>query len=105
MICTKCGKTGSKVIDKRNNTENNTIRRRRECLYCGNRYTTYEKIENFGMLVRKKSGRIEEYDREKLKRSIVKGLRKRNIADDRIEKFIDRVEIRIDKLKKSVIDS
>jgi transcriptional repressor NrdR len=105
MKCTNCHATESKVIDKRNNRENNAIRRRRECLSCGTRYTTYERIENSGLLIRKKSGKIEEFDRQKLKTSVLKGLKKRHVTEDEINKFIDKIEIAIAAKRKPIIES
>lgn len=105
MVCKQCGYTGSKVVDKRNNNDNNTIRRRRECLSCGNRFTTYERVENSGLLVRKKSKRIEDYDRQKLKASILKGLKKRHINEDTVDRFIDQIEIKLASRKGSVVES
>ncbi|MFW5702940.1 MAG: transcriptional regulator NrdR [Candidatus Dojkabacteria bacterium] len=101
MVCPNCAKSGSKVVDKRNNTENNSIRRRRECLHCEVRFTTYEKAAQSTMLVKKRSGRIEEYEREKLRNSILIAVKKRHIADEDIDKHLDKVEI---KLKKKSID-
>lgn len=105
MTCNKCGAIESKVVDKRNNKENNTIRRRRECVVCGNRFTTYERVENSGLLIRKKSKRIEEYNRQKLKTSILKGLKKRHISEEEVERFIDKIEVKLSNYKVSVVDS
>jgi transcriptional repressor NrdR len=105
MVCPNCRKTGSKVIDKRNNQDTNVVRRRRECLHCQTRYTTYEKIESCAFLVRKKSGKVEDFDRTKLKNSILKGLKKRNIPETEIEQAVDQIEIALNNKHKSVIDS
>jgi len=105
MNCPKCGYISSKVVDKRNNNETNTIRRRRECLQCSERYTTYEKIERTNLLVRKKSGRVEEYDRSKLKNSLLKGLKKRAISEDKLERFIDELETNLQNKKKAILDT
>lgn len=105
MVCNRCGQNGSKVVDKRNNNDNNTIRRRRECIHCGNRFTTYERLDNSGLLIRKKSGRIEEYDKQKLKTSILKGLKKRHINEDEVDRFIDQIELTLSNRKGSVIES
>ena len=82
MNCPNCSQLGSKVVDKRNNKENGTVRRRRECLSCGHRYTTYERIESARLLVRKKSVRIEEYERNKLRNSVLKGMKKRSVGEE-----------------------
>ena len=66
MLCPKCRSLDDKVIDSRASREGATIRRRRECLKCGHRFTTYEEIEREGLMVVKRDGRREEFSREKL---------------------------------------
>ncbi len=105
MKCTNCGNESSKVVDKRNNKENNTIRRRRECISCTTRYTTYERIDSANFLVRKRSGRVEEYDRQKLKNSILKGTKKRNIAELEVEKLLEAIELTLTNKHRSIITS
>ncbi len=105
MVCPTCNNIDSKVIDKRNSNERNEVRRRRECLQCATRYTTYERVEKTTFLVRKKSGRMEDYDRNKLKNSILKGMKKRSVSEDRIERMLDQVEIDLMNQSKSVINS
>lgn len=105
MRCPQCQQEGSKVIDKRNNRDINAIRRRRECLNCSTRYTTYEKQENTNFLVRKKTGSVEEYDRNKLRNSILKGLKKRHISEDELNKFIDRIELTLLNKRKPILDT
>ena len=75
MRCLFCGHTESKVIDSRSTDEGTTIRRRRECLECGKRFTTYEKIESIPIIVVKKDGTRESFDREK----IINGLPAKNV--------------------------
>lgn len=92
MICPYCGSDKLKVIDKRDNNETNTTRRRRECEKCENRFTTYERIEKLLMNVIKRDGNIEEFDREKIKRGIYKAVKKRPISESQINEIIDSVE-------------
>src|SRR5262245_12093173 len=81
MRCPKCGGRDDKVNDSRESREGETIRRRRECLHCGCRYTTYEEIEKpAGLLVQKRDGRHEPFSREKLLNSIAKACQKRPVA-------------------------
>lgn len=105
MICPKCGNTSLKVVDKRNNTESNSVRRRRECLNCSTRFTTYERIEKTTFLVRKKSGRLEEFERDKMRNSVLKGLKKRKISEVQIGKFTEEVELALINKRKSIVDS
>lgn len=93
MVCPYCKKTNTRVIDKRDNLSTNVVRRRRECENCGKRFTTYERIEKVILNVLKRNGNIEEFDREKLKRGILKATAKRGIPDEKIEQMIDEIEI------------
>ena len=70
MRCPKCGCQEDRVIDSRASREGATIRRRRECLSCGNRYTTYEYVEEIPLLVKKRDGKVAEFDRNKLAKGI-----------------------------------
>lgn len=105
MNCPNCGSADSKVVDKRNNKENKTVRRRRECLNCEFRFTTYERVEHAHLLVRKKSGRLEEFDRNKLKTSVLKGLKKREYSEVQIDQLIDRIENSLLSKNRTIIDS
>jgi len=80
MRCTKCGWIEDKVIDSRSSKEGSTIRRRRECLACGHRFTTYEQIEHEGLMVIKRDGRAEEFSRDKLLAGIRKACQKRPVS-------------------------
>jgi transcriptional repressor NrdR len=91
MRCPKCTSIEDKVIDSRISREGNTIRRRRECLECGHRYTTLEGVVRDGIVVRKHDGRREEFDREKLGRSIRVACHKRPIDPERISMLVDDV--------------
>ncbi len=85
MRCPYCGKTESKVLDSRNSEESNAIRRRRECLDCGKRYTTYEAIETLPILVIKSDGTRQAFDANKLKRGILRACEKRPISMAQID--------------------
>lgn len=85
MRCTKCGWQEDKVIDSRTSKEGSTIRRRRECLACGHRFTTYEQIEHEDLMVIKRDGRAEEFSREKLLSGIRKACQKRPVSAKTIE--------------------
>ncbi len=92
MKCPKCSFADSKVNDSRTTRDLTGIRRRRECLECGHRYTTFERIENEIPAIIKSDGRREEFDREKLYRGIRIACEKRPISISRIEKLIDKIE-------------
>jgi transcriptional repressor NrdR len=85
----------SKVIDSRSTEEGNTIRRRRECLECGKRFTTYEKIETIPMIVVKKDGTRETFDRDKVLNGILRACEKRPVTLADIEKLIDDIESKL----------
>jgi transcriptional repressor NrdR len=91
MNCPFCGNQNLKVLDKRSSTPQ-TIRRRRECDACGKRFTTYERIEKVTIQVLKRDGRTEEFDREKLKRGILKAIKKRGISDQVLEDIVHEIE-------------
>lgn len=91
MRCPKCGCVDDKVIDSRTSREGTTIRRRRQCVSCGHRFTTYEKIERAELMVVKRDGRREEFSREKLVGGIKKACQKRPISPQTIEALVDKV--------------
>lgn len=95
MKCPSCGCVDSKVIDSRENEDSTSIRRRRECIKCGKRYTTYETIEIAPIMVVKKSGIRELYSREKVKNGIMSACFKRPISTEQIDKILDEVERKI----------
>jgi len=92
MRCPFCGHSEGKVVDSRASKEGDSIRRRRECLTCGRRFTTYERIEEVAQMVIKKDGRREPFDRWKIKSGILKACEKRPISLDQVEALIDDVE-------------
>ena len=92
MRCTKCGCEEDKVIDSRTSREGLTIRRRRECLACGHRFTTYEEIEHDGLTIIKRDGRAEEFSREKLVSGLKRACQKRPISNKAIEELADQIK-------------
>ena len=95
MKCPFCSHAESKVIDSRPTDEDNSIRRRRECLSCGQRFTTYEVVERMPIIVVKRDASREEFDREKLLRGLLRACEKRPISIDVLEKVVDRIEANI----------
>lgn len=92
MNCPFCNSSNTRVVDKRDNNETKVTRRRRECEDCNKRFTTYERIETINLYVIKRSGKIEEFDREKLKRGILKTIHKRNLDEQKIEETVQNIE-------------
>ncbi|MFZ3049155.1 MAG: transcriptional regulator NrdR [Desulfatirhabdiaceae bacterium] len=92
MKCPFCGQMESRVTDSRIWKEGEAIRRRRECIHCGKRFTTYEYIEAVPMMIVKKDGRREAYNRDKVRQGILKACEKRNISMDVIDDFLDSLE-------------
>ncbi|MBW2607108.1 MAG: transcriptional repressor NrdR [Deltaproteobacteria bacterium] len=92
MKCPFCGEIDNKVIDSRLSKDSNIIRRRRECLECSRRFTTYEHIEKIPIMIIKKDGRRELFSRDKIRSGIKKACEKRNISMNVIEDFIDDLE-------------
>jgi transcriptional repressor NrdR len=92
MKCPNCSNLENKVIDSRLNKEGNITRRRRECLSCGDRFTTYERLEKFLPFVVKKDGRREEFARDKILDGVKKACQKRPVSIEQIEELVDRVE-------------
>lgn len=91
MKCLYCGHPESKVIDSRPTDGGSSIRRRRECINCGKRFTTYEKLENLPIMVVKKDGRRENFDSDKILFGVRKACEKRPIPYKKIEQLIDDV--------------
>ncbi len=95
MRCLYCGYTESKVVDSRSTEDGVAIRRRRECLKCGKRFTTYEKIESVPIVVIKKDGSRQLYDREKLQRGIMNACASRPVSIDTVDTILDDIEASI----------
>jgi transcriptional repressor NrdR len=92
MKCPYCGDVENKVIDSRMTKEGNTVRRRRECLACTRRFTTYERVEQLPLVLIKKDGRRETFDRHKVLVGMKKACQKRNISMNTLEAFVDELE-------------
>ncbi len=92
MKCPYCGRLNNRVVDSRLSRSEFAIRRRRECLDCMRRFTTYEKVEELPVMVVKKDGRREEFNRDKILNGIKKACEKRAISMDQIEEIVDSIE-------------
>ena len=92
MRCPFCADEDDRVVDSRTSKEGQAIRRRRECLNCGKRFTTYERIEEVAQMVIKKDGRREPFDRWKMKSGILKAIQKRPIGMDEVDAMVDEIE-------------
>jgi len=104
MNCPYCNNLETKVTDSRD-TGTYTIRRRRECLKCAKRFTTYESVEMTPIYVIKKDGRREKFDRKKIRTGILKALEKRPIGHEKIEEMVEEIEEKIRRYGKEEIDS
>ncbi|MBW1646471.1 MAG: transcriptional repressor NrdR [Deltaproteobacteria bacterium] len=105
MKCPFCSFLEDKVIDSRLSKDQTTIRRRRECLSCGKRFTTFEKIEINPPLIIKRDGRREAYKREKIELGLQKACEKRPVAIDDIEKAINTIEQELQESGEKEVDS
>lgn len=92
MKCPYCGHLGDKVVDSRESKEGEVIRRRRECLECGKRFTSYERIDEIPYMVVKKDGTRERFDRQKVIGGLLKACEKRPVSVSALEALADRVE-------------
>ena len=95
MRCPFCKRDDSKVLDSRESAEGTVTRRRRECLGCHKRFTTYERVEELAPLVVKKDGRREPFDRDKLLAGLQKAVEKRPVSMDQLETLVAEVEVRL----------
>ena len=105
MKCPFCGKENTKVIDSRPADDNSSIRRRRQCDVCGKRFTTYEKVETIPLIVLKKDGNREPYDREKIQGGIIRSCHKRPVSANQISEMIEDIENQIFNMEEKEIDS
>jgi transcriptional repressor NrdR len=105
MKCPYCAKVDNKVIDSRMSKDGRTIRRRRECLKCSRRFTTYERLEEVLPMVIKKDGRRESFNRDKIIEGIKKSCQKRPVSVTKIEEFVDSLEVYFQELGKKEIES
>jgi len=92
LRCPFCSSGDLKVIDKRPAPLTDAIRRRRECIACSKRFTTYERIENISLVVLKKDGRREPFDRNKLRNGIVRATEKRPVSVEQVDEMVDEIE-------------
>src|SRR3989344_6255404 len=92
MKCPYCGNSETEVVETRDNEDLETIRRRRACLKCGKRFTTYERVENINLFVIKKDWKREQFNRDKLKGGILKACEKTVVSIDAIEKVVAEAE-------------
>lgn len=92
MKCPYCSYYDTSVLDSRDSEDLGSIRRRRECLKCEKRFTTYERVDMVDLIVLKKDGRREQFDRKKLLTGILKATEKRPVSMDQIEKAVDEIE-------------
>jgi transcriptional repressor NrdR len=95
MRCPWCGRAQDKVVDSRSAERGDAIRRRRECLSCGRRFTTYERVEQLGLVVIKRNGTTEPYDREKMVAGIRKALVNRPVTEDQVMALVSKIEERL----------
>ncbi len=105
MRCPSCGCLDSKVVDSRPTEDGASIRRRRECLSCGRRFTTYERLSDNPLLVLKSDGSTEVYDRQKLFRGLLIACAKRPVGSDAIASIIDDIEAELRSASRSEIPS
>ena len=105
MKCPYCDNPDTKVIDSRPTEEGHAIRRRRGCDGCGRRFTTYEKVEETILMVVKKDGRREAFDRSKMMNGIIKACEKRPVAMDDIEKIVGEIERGLNNLMEKEVKS
>lgn len=95
MHCPFCGHLEDKVVDSRESREGDSIRRRRECLSCGRRFTSYERVEEVPLVILKKDGRREPFERQKLMKGLLAACQKRPVSLDRIEQLVGDVHARL----------
>jgi len=105
MKCPFCGNEESKVVDKRDTDSGSATRRRRECLKCEKRFTTYERLETSSITVVKKDGAREQFDRAKIISGVTKACEKRPVSHEDIEKLTDEVEAELKTAEEAEIPS
>ncbi len=105
MKCPFCDFTDSKVIDSRPTEEGSSIRRRRECINCGKRFTTYEKVESVPIMVIKKDQTREPFDRDKVLSGIIQACRKRPVSMEQMVSMVDNIEFEVQNLMDREITS
>lgn len=105
MRCPFCGYEQDKVVDSRSSKEGRAVRRRRECLQCEKRFTTYEYVESVPITIVKNDQRREPFERQKLMQGVISACKKRSVSMKKIEQVVDKIENDIAKLSKTEIPS
>ena len=105
MKCPYCSNQGTKVVDKRETEDYVVTRRRRECLDCEKRFTTYERVETSNIVVVKKDGKREQFDREKVKKGIIRACEKRNVSMEEIDKVVQDLEQKLRNMESTEVKS
>jgi transcriptional repressor NrdR len=105
MKCPFCNHNEDKVIDSRETAESTAVRRRRECINCGKRFTTYEYIEKTPLMVIKKDGRREPFNRQKILNGLLKACEKRPVSMEKMESMVSEVELDVQKKFEQEIES
>jgi len=105
MLCPYCGFDQSSVLESREAEEGRVTRRRRECLKCRKRFTTYERVGNIDLKVVKKDGRLEAFDPEKVRRGIKKACWKRPVKEEQIQAVVDDIEMKLLNRKSTQVPS
>ena len=95
MKCPFCGHPENKVVDSRESEEAQSIRRRRECLSCERRFTTYERVDEIPYMVVKKDGRREKFDRQKVLAGLLRACEKRPVSTNRLEEIVNEIEVKV----------
>jgi transcriptional repressor NrdR len=95
MRCPWCDREDDRVVDSRPVEQGSVIRRRRECRSCGRRYTTYERVEELGLMVVKRDGSREPWERDKMVAGIRKAIVNRPVSEDQVARVADRIEVRL----------
>lgn len=105
MRCPKCNSIKSSVVDSRQAEDGHTIRRRRECEQCDNRFTTYERVEEKTLVVVKKDGTREQFSREKIFNGIIRSAQKRPVSSSEIEAVVNRIEQQVRSLHEGEVET
>ncbi len=105
MLCPFCNNSETKVVDSRDANEGRVTRRRRECLKCNVRFSTYEEIELLRLTILKKDGRKVDYDKNKIEEGVRKALEKRPVSEDKLAKLLGDIEYSLQSLEKSEIST
>lgn len=95
MKCPYCGARQTEVVETRDSEDFESLRRRRSCTKCEKRFTTYERIDNVSLIVIKKDGKREQFDRDKLKNGIIRSCEKTSVTVDQIEKLVSEIEMEL----------